>query len=844
MVFGLGKEILSSRALQNQDPNVIDGRETPIAHRKPQQQRLAARGSAALLLSPTKRRKQSHSENEGLKCLSPASKGLDFSPPPAPQVKLNLFLDKTSVLHEVFCRLGAKDIVERVAPTCKLWSEVAHGKDLWEILRRHVRLVDRLLVVEKVVERRSKGKLFRCQRLGAEGHSLLRVVDLELTNAGKDDGVPTSFLREAALLSRLRHPNIIRFFGSEILVRQAVMCTEFIHESFATWYKRLEVRTGREKSGDIQVKFRQLLTGLSYVHHRGVMHRNLKPDNIFLDEQGLVKIGDFTITRMLDIPFQAYTPEDPKERDRSGREMRRLWYRAPELLLRDEIYGPKVDMWSVGCLLAEAASGKALLPSDSEIDHLFRTFRLIGTPTPALWPEMLRMKNFSPKFPAYTGLDFSMIARAACHGSVEDQDVLVAQARPDRTAELQQLFQAAVVLGPTGMDILGQTLLVPPSARSGADALLEAPFFASPFGGLPQELDLGVMDDAPPGHPPSPLSAGLISPRMVWDVVRAMQDREGARVNADSDVDLVGVPARPGAVGATPGLPAGLNAAARAGVVDFVIGLANSLGLTDFSSHLAVTLLDRYFELQVPSDEAALQQVGAACLKIADVFTEQSKEYYKQENAAEYAEATGNTVTAQQLLSCEKDVLPKLGFDLHRPTVHWFLQCYLQYARFAAEGRIARTAFFIADLMLLDHHVLAYAPSLRSQCALLLAVFISEQSGHRAGSKAPSCDGGAVPLAAAGENFSGIALALFEAWDQDARNHVCHKNTAIGAAMCLQAVVHILVVLRREWKGAKLNSVETKHGNLARMLAYPEKFPVSKLVRYILPDAQRGLLPE
>jgi len=55
------------------------------------------------------------------------------------------------------------------------------------------------------------------------------------------------------------------------------------------------------------------------------------------------------------LSYSAYTPEDPKERERSGREARRLWYRAPELLLRKREYSLEVDMWSVGCLLAELA---------------------------------------------------------------------------------------------------------------------------------------------------------------------------------------------------------------------------------------------------------------------------------------------------------------------------------------------------------------------------------------------------------------------------------------------------------------------------------------------------------
>jgi serine/threonine protein kinase len=55
------------------------------------------------------------------------------------------------------------------------------------------------------------------------------------------------------------------------------------------------------------------------------------------------------------LSYSVYTPEDPKERERSGREARRLWYRAPELLLRKREYSLEVDMWSVGCVLAELA---------------------------------------------------------------------------------------------------------------------------------------------------------------------------------------------------------------------------------------------------------------------------------------------------------------------------------------------------------------------------------------------------------------------------------------------------------------------------------------------------------
>lgn len=840
------------------------------------------------MLSPTKRRKQTHAEEAAALGIAEPVK---FTPSKdkdeSSQSALKTELQPQNLLCEIFSRLAVRDLIDVAAPVCRLWRDEAHSKDLWAILRKHARLIDQLLVIEKVVERRSKGKLFKCKRLGTSDQVLLRVVNLELTNAGKDDGVPTSFLREAALLSKVQHPNIIRCFGSEILGREAVMCTEFILETFTQFHKRLEVKIACERLIEIKTKYRQLLVGVSFVHHQGIMHRNLKPDNIFIDGNGVVKIGDFTTTRMLDIPFQAYTPEDPKERERSGREMRRLWYRAPELILREEIYGPKVDMWSVGCLLAEAGTGKALFQSDSEIDHLFRTFRLVGTPNASSWPEALAMKNFSPRFPVYSQFSFAKVARATCCGSVSDQEALIKQASPDRMEIVQNLFGVAACLGADGMFMISRLLTCPPDQRADAEVALVSPFFMDRFGedaAEPHALTLKWMhgeldmqkpesereapctprmrprpqvrhDDTPSAVlPDDDFSLGcyedrdgfpdvvipsldrLISSRMVWSVLDSMQQRENG--NAAS----------------VPKLPLGFDSNHRAIMVDFMVGLAGNLTLTDYTLHLAVSVADRYLSIQegeITTERTHI--IGATCLKVADVFAEQSKEYYKQENTVEYAEATMQTASAAQMLLCEKDVLPKVDFDLRLPTVHWFLQCYLAYCRFTGTGNVAKTSFFIADLTLLDYNLLTYGPSLRAQCSLVLAAFLvqralADKKQSLAAGLLPDSDDKAEKIALLhadpAKPGSRLRLPYLDHWDEHVRNAICSKNTAVDTAMCLQAVVRTLVVMRREWKSAKLLAVENKHAANIRLLNYPEMFPVSKLVRYIIPDSQRGLIPE
>ena len=130
----------------------------------------------------------------------------------------------------------------------------------------------------------------------------------------------------------------------------------------------------------IKMTLYQILQGLSYCHRNGIIHRNLKPDNIMISSDEVVKLSDFSLSRIATIPHFPYTPEDPKERERSGREARRLWYRPPELLFRKKLYSFEVDIWAAGCLLGEMTLGEPLFNGESEIEQLLKIFKFTGRP--------------------------------------------------------------------------------------------------------------------------------------------------------------------------------------------------------------------------------------------------------------------------------------------------------------------------------------------------------------------------------------------------------------------------------------------------------------------------------
>merc|ERR1719223_283861 len=135
-----------------------------------------------------------------------------------------------------------------------------------------------------------------------------------------------------------------------------------------------------------------MIAGLNFCHARRIIHRDLKPQNLLIDRNGTLKLADFGLARAFGIPVRTYTHE-----------VVTLWYRAPEILLGSKHYSTPVDLWSVGCIFAEMITNRPLFPGDSEIDELFRIFRVCGTPNEELWPGVSSLPDYKPTFPNWSG---------------------------------------------------------------------------------------------------------------------------------------------------------------------------------------------------------------------------------------------------------------------------------------------------------------------------------------------------------------------------------------------------------------------------------------------------------
>ena len=246
----------------------------------------------------------------------------------------------------------------------------------------------------------------------------------------EDEGIPSTTLREIAVLRQLRHPNIVELNDVVQNEGRLFLVFEFVDKDLK---KFMESQQGDLPMETIQSYTYQLLAGLEYCHVRGVMHRDLKPQNILISKSGALKIADFGLARAFVPPIRPFTHE-----------VVTLWYRPPEILLGCKTYALPVDMWAVGTILAEMSTKRPLFPGDSEIDEIFRIFRVLGTPNEETWPGVTSLQDWNSSFPVWPSLQLSRLV-------------------PKLTEE--------------GIDLMEQLMAIDPRRRLSAVEAMKHPFF-------------------------------------------------------------------------------------------------------------------------------------------------------------------------------------------------------------------------------------------------------------------------------------------------------------------------------------------------------------------------------
>ena len=165
------------------------------------------------------------------------------------------------------------------------------------------------------------------------------------TRASKT-GTDLSTLREIMLLHELQHRHVITLHEVYVHNNSLNLVFEFCTTDLEHVIKdKKMVLTKPHIKAYLQGTFR----GLAYCHASWVLHRDLKPGNLLLTADGVVKLADFGLARAFGSPDRKFT----------GQVVTR-WYRAPELLFGAKFYGSPVDLWSVGCILMELYTGSAM----------------------------------------------------------------------------------------------------------------------------------------------------------------------------------------------------------------------------------------------------------------------------------------------------------------------------------------------------------------------------------------------------------------------------------------------------------------------------------------------------
>jgi cyclin-dependent kinase-like len=181
----------------------------------------------------------------------------------------------------------------------------------------------------------------------------------------EDEIVKKTMKRELRMLQRMHHENIVDFIEAFKRKGNLFLVFEYVEKNL------LEILQDSPRGLEpklIRHFMYQLCKAIKYLHNQNVIHRDVKPENLLVNEKMDLKLCDFGFARLI----------SGSSKERLTDYVATRWYRAPELLLTQGEYGPEVDYWAVGCIMGELVDGNPLFPGENEIDQLHCIQKVLG----------------------------------------------------------------------------------------------------------------------------------------------------------------------------------------------------------------------------------------------------------------------------------------------------------------------------------------------------------------------------------------------------------------------------------------------------------------------------------
>lgn len=220
------------------------------------------------------------------------------------------------------------------------------------------------------------GKVYRAKNLKLQLTCAVKRIQID-----PNHGFPFTTIREIRILKKLSHPNIVCLIDVFIKTNEMFISMEYLPYDLSGIVQSLRIDT----KSILSLSY-QLIDAVTYIHASNLLHRDIKSSNILVGRDGTLKLADFGLTRNVGIEMT--------------NRVCTLWYRAPELLLGCSEYGPKVDAWSIGCVVLEMGLGHIAFKGNDEIDQVYVVMSKLGAPKEKYrWSGMFNLDRYRKSVP-------------------------------------------------------------------------------------------------------------------------------------------------------------------------------------------------------------------------------------------------------------------------------------------------------------------------------------------------------------------------------------------------------------------------------------------------------------